>query len=182
MTKCAGLSIAKADTLVAMSEAQAMTRDWENRALSARQKAVARALAEAMFDDGTTDGMAERLAWTIDELDKLLGFAGYVTRFGLKVLLFVLQVLPVFMGFGFARMSGLKRKQRLAFLESVEQSRVPFVSTAYFAWKTALTVTYFEHPDALLETGYTGTCLLGEGSLTRGGRRHSGAASEQGAA
>lgn len=117
-----------------------------------------RALAEGLFDRG--QGLpADRLTWLLTDLESFLGHAGPRTR-GLFVLVVaVLEWLPLLVLGRPTRLSRLPSPARLLFLERLEQG--PFAILLALP-KAAMSLTYYEHPDALKETGYDAQCLHGE--------------------
>jgi len=50
----------------------------------------------------------------------------------------------------------MPREKRTRMLERMEKSRIVIVSLVFVAWKTVLTMLYFEHPDELAAMGYPG--------------------------
>ena len=116
------------------------------------------ALAVALFDHG--EGLpADRLTWLLTDLESFLGHAGPRTR-GLFVLVVaVLEWLPLVVLGRATRLSRLSSSARLEFLERLE--RGPFAILLALP-KAAMSLTYYEHPDALKETGYDAQCLHGE--------------------
>lgn len=108
-----------------------------------------RALAGALFDRGS--GIPEdRLQWLLADLGDFAGHAGPKTRTFFLITLYLLEWLPPFFGH-FSRMSRLPIDRRLDYLERLDRSAL----TALIALpKAMISLVYYEHPDALLETGY----------------------------
>lgn len=114
-----------------------------------------RALAESLFDHGA--GIpAARLDWLIDDLGDFLGRAGPKTRTFFLVTLMLLEFLPLFFGF-FGRMSRLHGEKRVAYLNRLDHSALAALIALP---KAMLGLIYYEHPDAVLETGYDHLSLL----------------------
>lgn len=115
-------------------------------------------MAVGLFDHG--EGLpADRLTWLLTDLESFLGHAGPRTR-GLFVLVVaVLEWLPLVVLGRATRLSRLSSTARLEFLERLE--RGPFAILLALP-KAAMSLTYYEHPDALKETGYDAQCLHGE--------------------
>jgi hypothetical protein len=157
----------------AMNESVQIERPHGRNAFSFRERHVMRALAAALFDPEGRGDIDVRLEWAVDQSDAMAGAARGAPLFGLRVALVLLQFFPLLFGFGARRMTNLRVHDRVRYLEALEQAKIPWFGLPVFAWKTILAATYFEHPDALAETGYDGVCLTGEGSLTRGNRRPS---------
>jgi hypothetical protein len=121
-------------------------------------RAPARAFAEVMFDRG--GGVpADRLDWTERELDAMLAAAGGRTRLAFGAVMIALELLPALFSGGPSRFSRLAPPARLAYLERIDASGLAILLALP---KALLGLTYYEHPDALAETGYDGGCLRGE--------------------
>lgn len=125
--------------------------------LSKRSFRVLREIARTLFDAG--DGVREaRLDWAISELRDVLGRVGSVTRFALRLSIAFLQLTPIFVLGRPARFTRLRPAERLLFLSRVEGS---FFNILFVAVKLYLCMVYFEHPDAIRETGYDGDAVIG---------------------
>jgi hypothetical protein len=120
------------------------------------------ALALALFDRGP--GIpADRLEWALRDIESFLEHAGPRTSFLFGLAVTALEWLPlVFIGRP-SRMSRLQADLRLRYLQAVDRSAL---AGALLLPKAILSLVYFEHPDAVRETGYDGTCLIGD--LPRG--------------
>lgn len=117
-----------------------------------------RALALGLFDGG--DGIPrERLDWVLQDLEGFLGHAGPRTRGLFVVVMAVIEWLPPLLSLNLRRLSRLGPTERAHFLERLETSRFAILLALP---KAALSLTYYEHPEALAETGYDGTCLHGD--------------------
>jgi hypothetical protein len=108
-----------------------------------------RALAESLFDRG--QGVPEaRVAWMIDDLGDFLARAGGKTRTFFLITVMLLEWLPFLFG-RFSRLSRLRVEKRVECLERLDAS---FLAPLIALPKAMLGLVYYEHPEALLETGY----------------------------
>lgn len=107
------------------------------------------ALAEALFDRGA--GVpADRLEWVLADLGDFLGRAGHKTRTFFLITLALVEWLPLFMG-RFGRMSRLSPAARVDYLSRLDASPLaPLLALP----KAMVSLVYYEHPEALAETGY----------------------------
>ncbi len=124
-------------------------------ALRPRQKAVVRALGDALFghESGPRAG----------QLDKLVeGFEAHLTpvsrtlRFGLLAMLALIQWLPLLLLVSLKPFDALAREGRVKLLERMERSRVPLLLVPLVAYKSFLAFIYFEDPDEFHAFGYPG--------------------------
>jgi hypothetical protein len=116
------------------------------------------ALAMSLFDRG--NGIPhDRLSWTIADVESFLDHAGARTSFLFALALTALELLPLVLVRRPSRMSRLKPDVRLHYLEALDRS---FLAGVLLLPKAVLSLVYYEHPDALKETGYDETCLLGD--------------------
>jgi hypothetical protein len=116
------------------------------------------ALARGLYDRG--QGVPEeRAAWAVNDLGSFLEHAGRRTSLLLAVATLVLEWCPLFFIGAFSRMSRLSNERLSRYLERFDRSRLALV---LMLPKALLSLVYYEHPDAIRETGYDGQCLLGE--------------------
>lgn len=94
--------------------------------------------------------------WLIEDLGDFAGRAGPKTRTFFLLTLMLVEFLPLFFGF-FGRMSRLPIEKRLAYLEKLDHSAIAAVIALP---KALLGLIYYEHPEALLETGYDHQSLI----------------------
>ncbi len=121
-------------------------------------RSTARALALGLFDRG--DGISDaRLDWLEADVAAFLAAAGPKTSFLFGLVLTAIELLPPWFGAGPSRFSRLAPANRLAFLERLDASRLAVLIALP---KAVLSLCYYEHPDALRETGYDGGCMVGE--------------------
>ncbi len=113
-----------------------------------------RALAEAFFspDGEVTD---DRLDDFIDEFDAFISPTSKTLRFGLVTILALIQWSPLLYG-RFGTFTDLDREQRIRHLERLEASRLVQLPLLVVAYKTVMTMLYYEHEDELAWLGYPG--------------------------
>lgn len=116
------------------------------------------AIAYGFFDRG--EGIPEdRLRWMIGDVDHFLMKAGWKTRSLFIIDMTAIELLPPLMIGRLCRFSRLKPKDRAKYLKKMDESRFCILLALP---KAIQGLCYYEHPDALAETGYDGTCLIGE--------------------
>ncbi|MBI2374243.1 MAG: hypothetical protein HYV07_09600 [Deltaproteobacteria bacterium] len=120
------------------------------------------ALASALFDPGS--GIpAGRLDWTLEEVDQLSIASGLKTRTLFFVTLFLVENLTFLFGHP-AKLSDLEPAARLEYLRRLDASSLAALLALP---KALLALVYFEHPDALAETGYDGRPLIERPTLPK---------------
>jgi hypothetical protein len=121
-------------------------------------KAPLKALARGLYDRG--EGIPDaRLDWAVNDLASFLLHAGPRTSFLLALATLVVEWLPLFYIGRFSRMSRLRKDLLDRYLAKFDQSRLAILLVLP---KALLSFVYYEHPDAIRETGYDGQCLIGE--------------------
>jgi hypothetical protein len=121
-------------------------------------RASLRALALGLFDRG--EGIPEaRLQWAIDDVESFLAHAGQKTSGLFLLAITLVEWLPFLMVHKLSRMSRMSSQARAEYLEAFDRSPIAIVLVLP---KALLSLVYYEHPDALKETGYDGTCMMGE--------------------
>jgi hypothetical protein len=131
------------------------TRDFSRTTLSARHRPVVRGLAEAMFSaDGEVD--PARLDAFVGEVDHFISHASKTLRFGLRLMLDVVRWLPVFLIRRWSLFENLPRGEKVRMLEAMECSNVVLVALVLVAYKTIMTMIFYEDPAELRDLGYTG--------------------------
>src|SRR5262245_50579744 len=128
------------------------------RSLNNRQISVARAVCGGFFDDGSGSLPPERLDFATKELRRVIGRAGWQTRIAFRFACLVIQFAPLLLLGRLKRFARLDVAARQAVLRRLERSRLGLVVVLL---KTTLCMVYFEHPDALSETGYDAQGMLG---------------------
>jgi hypothetical protein len=137
----------------------ATTRDWERTTFGPFARRVIVGLTEAFFTDpdAPPDERAQaRYEWVANDADGYVSNASGQMRFGFWFMLFVLEVLPLVVVGRFARCSSLPVPMRVRYLDRLDRSRVVVLALFVTAWKTLLTILYFEHPETASMLGYDG--------------------------
>ncbi len=131
-----------------------ITKDYRRTTLKPRHRPVVRALAEAFFspDGEVSDARLEAL---IDELDAFVSPASKTLRFGLVMVLALIQWSPLLYGRP-STFTGLDREARIRHLDRLEASRIVQLPLLVVAYKTVMTMLYYEHEDELAWLGYPG--------------------------
>jgi hypothetical protein len=112
-------------------------------------------LAEAFFaTDGPMD--PELLAGFTLEADRAISTASKTLRFGLVLMLEVVRWSPLFIIGRFSAFEDLSLDDRARFLTALERSRIIPLALVFVAWKTLLSIVYFERPEELAALGYPG--------------------------
>jgi hypothetical protein len=130
-------------------------RDFARTTLRPRHRALMPKLTEAYFaHDGPLDPvMLETLS---QEVDGAISTASKTLRFGLVAMLDVIMWSPVFIIGKLSTFEGLSLEDRGRFLTSLERSRLVPLTLIFVAWKTLLTMIFYEQPDELRALGYPG--------------------------
>jgi hypothetical protein len=118
-----------------------LIRDWEPYALSPREHRTIRALAEALYDPSGTAKLEPVLGHVIDEVQAWLAAPDFLVRTGLRALLFVIEIAPIFSRFGARTMSRLPLPHRVRYLARLDARG----ATSLTVWKTLLGSAYFGH-------------------------------------
>lgn len=114
------------------------------------------ALGQDLYDRG--GGVPrDRLAWAVAEADDFLAHAGPRTTLFFALAMLAVEWGPVLMSAGLGRMSRLTPERRRAYLERLDRSNLAILLALP---KALLSLVYYEHPEALAETGYDGACLV----------------------
>jgi len=140
-------------------QATCSTRDWERTTFGPFARRTIIGLAEALFtdpDEPADRGAKARFEWLAGDADAMISNASGPMRLAMWMMLFVLEVLPLFVVARFARCSSLPLDHRVRYLERLERGRVVFLALFVTVWKTLLTILYFEHPEAAPKLGYDG--------------------------
>ena len=133
-------------------------RDWGRRAFGPGQRRAIAILAEALFSNETEAGLvpapaalAERVA---DEFDLLVGAGSSDLRRGFRVLVFLVEWLPLFFLGELSRASRLPLARRLGYLHRLEHAKIALLATLFVGFKLPLTMIAFELGDELVSTGF----------------------------
>ena len=114
-----------------------------------------RALAEALFDHEPPVPQ-ERLDGFAEEVDRFVSPASKTLRFGLLLMLDVIRILPPFVIGRFAMFENVPLEARVEMLQRLERSKLAPLTLVLIAYKTILTLLFFENERELMATGYTG--------------------------
>jgi hypothetical protein len=131
------------------------TKDFARTTLRPRHRPVVRALAEAMYSP-TGEVPDARLDAFVDEVDGFISPASKTLRFALKLMLDVMRLIPIFVVGTLATFDGLDRPTRIKMLEKMDGHRINLFSMILAAYKTLMTIVFYEHPDELRRIGYPG--------------------------
>jgi hypothetical protein len=127
----------------------------ERTTLTAQDRIVLRAVAEAMFsEDGEVEG--ERLDAHIHDVDAFISSASKPLRAGLRIALFVVRLAPILFFFRMRLIESLSLEERVAVLSRLERSKLAHLSLAFIGWRTVMTFVFYEHPKELESLGYAG--------------------------
>lgn len=131
-----------------------------------------REIARTLVDAG--DGVPEgRLDFLVEDLRDFVSHFNVITRWVTRFAVIFVQLCPLLIIGRLSRFTKLDPEERLRCLETLENG--PF-GLSLVALKTFICLIYFEHPDALKETGFDGKALreqqlsLLEAPLSAGGR------------
>lgn len=131
-----------------------VTKDFERTTLKPHHRPVLRALAEAMFSpDGEVE--PERLDVFVEDVDSFISPASKTLRFGLLVMLAAIRWSPLLF-FRFRTFDELSVDERLHHLERLERSKVKQLPLLVVAYKTVLTMIFYEDEQEQLAIGYPG--------------------------
>jgi hypothetical protein len=128
------------------------------RLLSDRKVLILRRAAEAIFASRNQAVPQERLDWLEIEINDYLAATSGMTRSVVWFFLNLIQIAPPFTGVRIARFTSCTIEQRQRCMHRLESSPFFFSTVVAVLTKALLCTIYFEHPDALLETGYDGKC------------------------
>ena len=151
------------------------TKDFTRRAFSDGHRVVLRALAEALFSEDA-DVPAARLDSFVVDVDGFVSPASRTLRFGLVMMLRFIQLSPMLLFFSFSRFENLDVARRVELLGRIDRSRVGLVSLVLVAYRTIMTMVFYEDPHELALLGYPGDAR--KVLLRLGTKRPSAAASD----
>jgi hypothetical protein len=131
-----------------------VTKDFRRTTLRPRHRPIVRALAEALF---SPDGEAtpERLDSFVDEVDRFISPASKTLRFGLVLMLNVLSWSPLLFG-RFRFFENLDVEERVKHLERLDRSKVKQLPLIVVAYKTVMSMLFYEDEQELRGLGYPG--------------------------
>jgi hypothetical protein len=131
-------------------------RDYSRSTLAPRHRAVVRAFAEAFFFDPDAPFAEGELDALVRECDGFISPASKTLRFGLRMVLEALRLLPILVVGRFALFEDLPTQARIHMLERMERSKFVLYTLIVIGYKTILAVLFFEDPRELAATGYPG--------------------------
>ncbi len=118
--------------------------------LSARTRARAAALAEALFTPEASAADAARIAWLVDELDDLCAHGGDQPRRVLVASLAAIDAAPPVVLGRLASFRALSIPDRVRLLERLERTGL---GLALLGAKAMLSIVWHEHPESEHEIG-----------------------------
>ena len=131
-----------------------VTKDFRRTTLRPRHRPIVRALAEAMFAPGG-EATPERLDAFVDEVDAFISPASKTLRFGLVMMLGVLRWSPLLFG-KLQLFDAMTVEERIHHLERLDQSKVKQLPLIVVAYKTVMTMLFYEDEQELRGLGYPG--------------------------
>ena len=131
-----------------------VTKDFRRTTLRPRHRPIVRALAEALFSPAG-EASPGRLDAFVDEVDDFISPASKTLRFGLVMMLCVLCWSPLFFG-KLTLFDAMTVEERIAHLERLDRSKVKQLPLIVVAYKTVMTMLFYEDPHELADLGYPG--------------------------
>jgi hypothetical protein len=131
-----------------------VTKDFRRTTLRPRHRPIVRALAEALFSPNG-EATPERLDAFVDEVDAFISPASKTLRFGLVMMLGVLRWSPLLFG-RFRLFEDLTIAERVEHLERLDRSKVKQLPLIVVAYKTVMTMLFYEDEQELKGLGYPG--------------------------
>lgn len=130
------------------------TKDFSRTTLRPRHRPVARAIAEALMSpDG--EASAARLDAFVDDLDAFISPASKTLRFGFLAMLTIMRWSPLLYG-RFRTFEELTVDERIAHMHKLEASKVAQLPLIVVAYKTVMSMLYYEDEAELRALGYPG--------------------------
>jgi len=114
-----------------------------------------RALTEAFFTDDQPLA-PERLDAYVDDVDDHMSRASKTLRFGLLLMIEALRLLPPLIVRRFRVFDDLDLEDRVTMLQRMDRSRFPIFPLIIVAFKTLMTMGWFEDEAMLRSMGYPG--------------------------
>ena len=114
-----------------------------------------RALTEAFFTDDEPL-TPERLDTFVDDVDDHMSRASKTLRFGLVLMIEALRLLPPVLVRRFALFDDLPIEERVSMLRRMDRSAFPIFPLIIVAFKTLMTMGWFEDERMLRSMGYPG--------------------------
>jgi hypothetical protein len=131
------------------------TRDFNRVTFGASDRVVLIALAEAMFsEDGEVS--KEKLESFATNVDGFVSPASWTLRFGLVMMLRFFRFAPILLFFSPSLFESLDVSKRVDLLDRMDRSRVGLVALMLVAYRTIMTMVFYEDPEELKLLGYPG--------------------------
>jgi hypothetical protein len=141
--------------LVGSSHSSLVTKDFQRTTLNVGQRAVLRSLAEAMFSqDGEV--APERMDALVEDVDAFISQGSKTLRFGLVAMLAAIRWSPLLF-FRLRTFDEMSVDDRVHHLEKLERSRVKQLPLLVVAYKTILTMIFYEDTREQEALGYPGS-------------------------
>jgi hypothetical protein len=131
-----------------------VTKDFRRTTLRPRHRPIVRALAEALVSPGG-EATPERLDAFVDEVDAFISPSSKTLRFGLVAMLTVLRWSPLLFG-RFRLFEDLTVEERISHLERLDRSKVKHLPLIVVAYKSVMTMLFYEDEQELKGLGYPG--------------------------
>jgi len=137
-----------------MTPSALATKDFQRTTFRATHRPIVRALAEALF---SPDGEASpgRLETFVDEVDSFISPASKTLRFGFVAMLVVLRWSPLFF-LKLRTFDEMTVDERVHHLERLDRSKVRQLPLIVVAFKTVMTMLWYEDEAELTGLGYPG--------------------------
>jgi hypothetical protein len=132
------------------------TRDFKRTTLGPRNRRMVAAIAEALFSEDGEPLEAGMLEDFVTNIDGFMSMASKTLRLGLLLMLEALRWLPIVIMRKFATFDDLPITARTEMLDRMDRSRLSFFPLMVVAFKTMLTLAYFEDDARLRAIGYPG--------------------------
>jgi hypothetical protein len=151
-------------------------RDFRVHAFGPITRPLVRSLAEALFhDEARPPGeAAERYEWVTEQADDFAGHASAQLAMSLRLAAIAVEWLPLIVVGRFTRASSMSAEARSAYVSALERHPISWFALLVVAWKTLLTIVWFEHPENAKELQYDGRHErhLAIGKAPRAAHRH----------
>lgn len=147
--------------------------DWGRSGVSAGGLRVATAAAEAFLceRDGAGGVRAPRAQWVrqiVEQYDVSIGHASLTVRMGMRIILTLVEWMPVVLLRRWSRFTRLPLAERLTYLERMEAHPHGLVASVSYALKVPLLIPAFEEGEALVMTGFDRESIVSAGRLVGG--------------
>lgn len=131
-------------------------KDYQRTTLKPRHKVTVKAFAEALFSSELPFPRG-RLDAFVDDVDDAMSNASKTLRFGLKLMLDAVRwTAPLLLTGKFSLFEDLTTDERVKVLEAMENGKIMMLQLVFVAYKTVMTMVYFEEEEELISLGYPG--------------------------